>query len=80
MSQQKLGLLVDCDANFISKIERGKSKIPHKLLLPLSKALKFDFVSFSQYEDNYKTFEHFLLTSKLKDHIDNMDITQMEID
>lgn len=80
ISQQKLGLLIGYDANFISKIERGKSKLPQNLLLPLSKALKFDFVTFSQYEDNYKTFEHFLAASKLQATIDNMDAIQMEIE
>lgn len=77
LSQLQLATKLGYERNFISKIERGKNKIPQDILYPLSMYLKFDFVSFSKYTHIYNSVEHFILATELIDYIETNNISQI---
>lgn len=77
LSQLQLATKLGYERDFISKIERGKNKIPQNILYPLSMHLKFDFVNFSKYTHIYNSVEHFTISTELIDCIENNNIEKM---
>ncbi len=78
LSQEQLSNLLGCTREFISQIERNKCNLPSYHILPLSNILCIDLNNLINHIDDYNSFEHYLLASKLIDCIEEKRI--MDID
>lgn len=79
ISQNKLAYKIGYKREYISQIERGVRPVPYKMLVPLSTALKYDFLNLFKSSDEYESFEHFRICQELVATINEKNIKQMMI-
>lgn len=70
ISREQLAELTDYSKESIYKIENNLRNPSKNFLAALSKPLQFDFITYLNNINNYKSIEHFLITSELKQAID----------
>ncbi len=78
LSQEELSELLGCSREFISQIERNKRNIPEYFILPLSKFLSYNIENLIKNIDKYKTLEHYIISSKLIDLIEEMNYPELD--
>ncbi len=77
LSQFQLANLSNISRTTLTMIESGKRMPTHLQLLELSRALNFDLIALSKSIYEYKTFEHYLITTKLIAALDSNSLDEL---
>ncbi len=79
LTQQELAEKVGCTREFISQIERNLCNLPQYSMLSFSKHLNYDIEKIIKEIYKYNNFEHYLLSCKLVEYVEAMDIINIGI-